>query len=131
MASTKIRDIVVKVGEYTDRNTGTTKGRFENVGALMESDNNGEKSMFIMLKRTFNPAGVPGQDARESILLSCYVPQDQREQKGDNGGQSRGNDGHQHQGSTGGGSQGYGAGGGPNGRGDIDDQIPFNMEWRA
>lgn len=113
MASTKLRDIVVKVGEYTDRNTGTTKGRFENVGALMESDNNGEKSMFIMLKRTFNPAGVPGQDARDSLLLSCYIPQDQREQKGDGGGQSRGNDNQ---------SQG---GGQSQQRNDMDDEIPF------
>ena len=78
MASRKIRDIVVKVGEYTDRNTGETKGRFENVGALMQNDDD-SASYFIMLKRTFNPAGVPKQDDRESILLSCYVPKDQRE----------------------------------------------------
>ena len=112
MASTKLRDIVVKVGEYTDRNSGQTKGRFENVGSLMESDNNGEKSMFIMLKRTFNPAGVPGQDGRDSLLLSCYIPQDQREQKND-GGQSRGNDNQ---------SQG---GGQSQQRSDVDDEIPF------
>ena len=99
MASKKIRDIVVKVGEYQDRNSGQTKGRFENVGALMESDNNGEISMFIMLKRTFNPAGVPGQDARESLLLSCYVPQDKR----DGGGERRDDQGQSQGGSTGGG----------------------------
>lgn len=80
MSSKKIRDIVVKVGEYTDRNTGETKGRFENVGALMQNDDEAG-SFFIMLKRTFNPAGVPKQDDRESILLSCYVPKDQREQQ--------------------------------------------------
>lgn len=79
MSSKKIRDIVVKVGEYQDRNTGETKGRFENVGALMQNDDEAG-SFFIMLKRTFNPAGVPKQDDRESILLSCYVPKDQREQ---------------------------------------------------
>jgi hypothetical protein len=78
MASRKIRDVVVKVGEYTDRNTGETKGRFENVGALMQNDDD-SGSYFIMLKRTFNPAGVPKQDDRESILLSCYVPKEQRE----------------------------------------------------
>ena len=99
MASKKIRDIVGKVGEYQDRNSGQTKGRFENVGALMESDNNGEISMFIMLKRTFNPAGVPGQDARESLLLSCYVPQDKR----DGGGERRDDQGQSQGGSTGGG----------------------------
>lgn len=82
MASRKIRDVVVKVGEYTDRNTGETKGRFENVGALMQNDDEAG-SFFIMLKRTFNPAGVPNQDSRESILLSCYVPKDQREAQAD------------------------------------------------
>lgn len=86
MASKKIRDVVVKVGEYTDRNTGETKGRFENVGALMQNDDDAG-SFFIMLKRTFNPAGVPKQDDRESILLSCYVPKDQRD--GQNGQQQR------------------------------------------
>lgn len=78
MASRKIRDIVVTVGEYTDRNTGETKKRYENVGALMKNDDD-DGSLFIMLRRTFNPAGVPKQDDRESILLSCYVPKDQRE----------------------------------------------------
>jgi len=75
----KIRDVVVKVGEYTDHNTGETKGRFENVGALMRNDE--DDSYFIMLRRTFNPAGVPNNDERGSVLLSCYVPQDQRDQQ--------------------------------------------------
>lgn len=75
----KIRDVVVKVGEYTDHNTGETKGRFENVGALMRNEE--DDSFFIMLRRTFNPAGVPNQDERGSVLLSCYIPQDQRDDK--------------------------------------------------
>lgn len=29
------------------------------------------------------------------------------------------------------GGQGYGGGGRPNSRADMDDEIPFNMEWRA
>lgn len=80
----KIRDVVVKVGEYTDHNTGETKGRFENVGALMRNDE--DDSFFIMLRRTFNPAGVPNQDERGSVLLSCYIPQDQREKQDDRSG---------------------------------------------
>lgn len=119
MASKKIRDLVVKVGEYQDRNTGQTKGRFENIGALMEGEGqNGEKSLFIMLKRTFNPAGVPGQDARESILVSCYVPQDQR--GGDDRGQGASSGYSQGGGQSQGGS-GYGGGGRP----DMDDEIPL------
>jgi hypothetical protein len=84
MGNRKIRDVVVKVGEYTDHNTGETKGRFENVGALMQNDE--DDSFFIMIKRTFNPAGVPKQDERSSILLNCYVPQDQREKQSDRSG---------------------------------------------
>lgn len=111
MASRKIRDVVVKVGEYTDRNTGETKGRFENVGALMQSDDEAG-SFFIMLKRTFNPAGVPKQDDRESILLSCYVPKDQRD------GQQHGEPRPQQR------QQSYAEASGGNSR-DLDDEIPF------
>uniref|UniRef100_UPI00158BAB38 hypothetical protein n=1 Tax=Brucella pseudintermedia TaxID=370111 RepID=UPI00158BAB38 len=45
--------------------------------ASMQNDE--DQSFFIMLKKTFNPAGVPGQDARESILISAFEPADQRE----------------------------------------------------
>lgn len=80
MAGKKIRDIVAKVGEYQDHNTGETKGRYENVGALFQSDSDG--SLFIMLKRTFNPAGVPNPENRDSVLLSCFVPKDQQSNDG-------------------------------------------------
>ncbi|RBO91882.1 hypothetical protein [Pseudochrobactrum asaccharolyticum] len=76
MASKKIRDLLVKVGSYTDRNTGQEKSRWKNVGALMQNEENGEVSYFIMLDKTFNPAGVPDKDNRESILISAFVPQD-------------------------------------------------------
>lgn len=114
MASRKIRDVVVKVGEYIDRNTGETKGRFENVGALMQNDD-GDGSYFIMLKRTFNPAGVPKQDDRESILLSCYIPKDHREGGGQDRGERRDEPARQ--------SGGHGA--------EMDDDIPFAPEWRG
>lgn len=103
MASKKFRDIVVKVGEYTDRNTGETKGRYENVGALMQSDT--DQSFFIMLKRTFNPAGVTGSDNRESILLNCYLTKEQKEAAGGNGVGRSEND--------------------PPPRDDIEDSVPF------
>lgn len=80
MANKKIRDIVVKVSEYQDHNTGEMKGRYENVGALFQSDS--DSSLFIMLKRTFNPAGVPNPDNRDSVLLSCFVPKDQQSNDG-------------------------------------------------
>ena len=70
----KTHDIVAKVGEYTDRQ-GNTKARYENVGALMQGDN----GPFIMMKRTFNPAGLP-QDGRDNALLSCFEPRDDQQQ---------------------------------------------------
>jgi len=62
-------DLVVKVGEYTD-NQGQTKGRFKNVGVVMD----GQNGPYILLDRTFNPAGVGGNDGRESIIISMYEP---------------------------------------------------------
>ena len=70
----KTHDIVAKVGEYTDRQ-GTTKARYENVGALMQGDN----GPFIMMKRTFNIAGLPN-DGRDNALLSCFEPRDDQQQ---------------------------------------------------
>lgn len=66
----KVYDLAVKVGEYTDRE-GKTKGRWQNVGAVMANDDGGK---FIMLDRTFNPAGVPNPDGRSTVLLSMFEP---------------------------------------------------------
>jgi len=70
-------DLVVKVGEYTD-GQGQTKGRFKNVGVMME----GDKGPYILLDRTFNPAGVGGNEGRESIIVSLYEPKDGAGQQG-------------------------------------------------
>ena len=64
-------DLVVKVGEYTD-GQGQTKGRFKNVGVMMEGDN----GPYLLLDRTFNPAGVGGNEGRESIIVPLYEPKD-------------------------------------------------------
>jgi hypothetical protein len=68
----KLYDLVVKTGEYQD-NQGQTKGRYENVGTMMEGDN----GPFIILKRTFNPAGVPNPDCKDSVIVSCFSDQNQ------------------------------------------------------
>lgn len=81
MAAKKIRDVAVKVGEYQDRQTGDTKGRYQNIGALMKND---DGSVFILLARWFNPAGVTSD--RETVLLSCF---ELRDQNGDGGQQSQ------------------------------------------
>ena len=118
MGSRKIRDIVATVGEYTDRNTGETKRRYENVGALMQNDDE-DASYFIMLKRTFNPAGVPKQDERESILLSCYVPKARDDGERRESGQTVRHDRDDPRTQQGGSFSR-----------DLDDEIPFMPEWR-
>ena len=77
MPAKKIRDLAVKTGSYTDRD-GNTKGRYKNVGSLMESD---DGSKFILLDTTFNPAGVPNPDNRDNVLISIFeMKDDQRQQ---------------------------------------------------
>lgn len=67
----KIYDLCVKVGEY--QSNGETKSRFQTVGSCMEND---EGKMFLFVNKTFNPAGVPGKDNSESIIVSMFVPKD-------------------------------------------------------
>lgn len=71
MAVKKKYDLAVKVSEYTDRD-GKTKGRYENVGAVMVGDN----GPFILMKKTFNPAGVATAEGKDSIIISCFEPKD-------------------------------------------------------
>lgn len=75
MAATKIRDLAVKVSEYTD-GQGQTKGRYENVGSMMKGDDGG---IFLIFKRTFNPAGVPNPEGRDSLMISCFELRDQQQ----------------------------------------------------
>lgn len=76
MASKKIKDLAVKTGSYTDRD-GREKSRYENVGSLMQMD---DGSQFILLKRTFNPAGVPVQDGKDQIIVSVFDLRDDSRQ---------------------------------------------------
>jgi hypothetical protein len=76
MASKKLYDLAVKTGEYKD-STGAPKGRWQNIGAVMQSD---DGSKFIMMAKWFNPAGVPDLSGKgatsESILVSLFPPKD-------------------------------------------------------
>lgn len=68
--ATKLYDLAVKTGSYTK--DGEEKGRYENVGSMWKGDN-GE---YLVLKRTFNPAGVPVKDGSDSIFISMFAPRD-------------------------------------------------------
>jgi len=72
----KLYDLVVKTGEYTD-GQGQPKGRFKNIGVMME----GQNGPYILLDRTFNPAGVGGNDGRENIIVSLYEPRQDNQQQ--------------------------------------------------
>ena len=63
----KIKDLTVKVGTY--QKDGQEKNRYLNIGSMMEDDNGGT---FILMNRTFNPAGVPNPENRESVLVSMF-----------------------------------------------------------
>ena len=69
----KIYDIVVKTGTY--EKGGETKNRYQNVGAVIQ----GDEGPFMLLERTFNPAGAPNPDGRETVLLSLFKPRERQE----------------------------------------------------
>lgn len=50
------------------------------MGTLMEGNDGGQ---VILLKRTFNPAGVPNPDGRDTVMLSMFVPRVAGAQAGD------------------------------------------------
>lgn len=70
----KLYDLVVKVGEYQNAQ-GETKARYENIGSVMQGDN----GQFAIMKRTFNPAGVPNPDDKDSIIVSMFEPQNNQQ----------------------------------------------------
>jgi len=70
----KIYDIAVKVGEYNDGDD--TKGKYVNIGAILKKDDGGS---FIIMNRTFNPAGVPNPEDRDTVLLSLFDPKKKEE----------------------------------------------------
>lgn len=96
----KIKDLVVKTGTY--EKGGETKGRFMNVGAVMESNDGGK---FIILDRTFNPAGVPNPDGRSTLIISMFDVDRDKQAGGDH--------------------KGFDKQGDPAGNKVSDDEIPF------
>lgn len=62
-------DLAVKIGEKKDG-----KAVWKNIGAVMM----GDKGPFILLDRTFNPAGVPGNETKQSCLVSMFQVRDEK-----------------------------------------------------
>ena len=74
--TTKRYDAAVKVGEY--QSGGETKARYLNVGAVLEGPN----GPYLLLDRTFNPAGVPNPDNRSNLIVSLFEPRPREKQQG-------------------------------------------------
>lgn len=111
MATRVLKELAVATGTYEDRNSGQMKNRYANIGALMESTNQqGEASMFILLDRHFNPAGVPFKPGSDQVLISAFDPKPRDGQQRSN---DSGNRSGQQDGGYGGGGYGY------------DDEIPM------
>lgn len=72
MAYKKVKELAVGVRKYTD-NSGQEKTQWENIGAIFKNE---EGKSFISIKRTFNPAGVPNPEDKDSILVSMFDPKD-------------------------------------------------------
>lgn len=68
MSATKLGDLAVKTGSYANRD-GEQKNRYENIGALMQGD---DGRYYILMKRTFNPAGVDVEPGRDMLLVGVF-----------------------------------------------------------
>ena len=71
----KLYDVTVKVGTYTSN--GEEKSRYENIGAVFE----GDKGPYMVMKRTFNPAGVPFKDGSDSIFINLFEPREDNQRQ--------------------------------------------------
>lgn len=71
----KLYDVVVKTGEYQG-NDGQTKGRYENIGVMMQGDN----GPYLLLKRHISPAGFPNPDNRDTVLCSLFSENNNQQQ---------------------------------------------------
>lgn len=72
--ATKLYDCMVATSTYKDRN-GNDKRHWENIGSIwQDKDNNGNSYCYMMMKRTFNPAGIEAREGSDSIRISLFKP---------------------------------------------------------
>lgn len=69
-------DLTVVTGEYTNHQ-GEVKKQYKNVGVMME----GQNGPYIILDRTFNPAGLPNPENRSNCIVSMFEPRDNNQQQ--------------------------------------------------
>lgn len=66
----KLKDLAVVTGTY--QKDGKTKKRYQNIGALMESEN----GQFLLLDPLINLAAVPREEGRDRVVASMFEPKD-------------------------------------------------------
>lgn len=67
----KLYTLSVKVKEHTLPN-GEVRKKYLPIGMMLE----GEKGPYIIIDRTFNPAGVQNPDDRTGVIVSMFEPKD-------------------------------------------------------
>lgn len=73
----KLYDLAVKTREYTGRD-GQKKAVWQNVGVLMKSQ---DGRPYLLLERWFSPAGIPTRDGSSSIIISCFPPRKDNDER--------------------------------------------------
>lgn len=68
----KIKDLSVKVRSYKNA-SGEEKHVYKSIGAIFENKDGGK---FMMLDRSFNPAGIPFKDGSDMIMVGMYDVKD-------------------------------------------------------
>lgn len=66
--SKKIKNLCVATSKYTNRE-GNEKTNWLNIGAIIQKDDGGK---FMIMNRTFNPAGVPNPDNKDIFIVSMF-----------------------------------------------------------
>jgi hypothetical protein len=61
-------DMAVKTGSY--EKNGETKNKWQNIGVVIE----GQYGPYILLNRSFNPAGIPCDPNSDVITVSLFTP---------------------------------------------------------
>ena len=69
MSYTKTHDLTVVTGSY--QKDGQKKNSYENVGMIMVDTTDNKKKLFL-LKRTFNPAGVPNPEGKSMFIINAF-----------------------------------------------------------
>jgi len=68
MATKKIKNLCVASGKYTG-NDGQEHTNWLTIGAILQKEDGGK---FMLLERTFNPAGCPNPENRSTLIVSMF-----------------------------------------------------------